>query len=89
MGNYMVIRHTVSDFSAWKTAYGAHETARSAAGLTEKHLLQDADNANQVVIMFEADDLKRAEDFSRSDDLRETMQKAGVVGKPDIYFLKG
>jgi hypothetical protein len=89
MGNYMVIRHTVSDFSAWKTAYEAHETARSAAGLTEKHLLQDADNANQVVIMFEADDLKRAEDFSRSDDLRETMQKAGVVSKPDIYFLKG
>jgi hypothetical protein len=89
MGNYMVIRHTVSDFPAWKIAYEAHGQARTAAGLTEKHLLQDADNSNQVMIIFEADDLKRAEEFSNSDDLRETMQKAGVLGKPDIYFLKG
>ena len=42
-----------------------------------------------VTFMFEAEDLKRAEDFSNSDDLREAMQRAGVVGKPDMYFLKG
>ncbi len=89
MGNYMIIRHTVSDFSAWKTGYEAHGPARAAAGLTEKLLLQDADNPNQVTIILEADDLNRAEEFSKSDDLREAMQRVGVVGKPDIHFLKG
>lgn len=89
MGNYMIIRHTVSNFAEWKTGYEAHGPVRATAGLTEKHLLQDADNPNQVTIIFEANDLKRAEEFSSSDDLREVMQKVGVMGKPDIYFCKG
>jgi hypothetical protein len=34
-------------------------------------------------------DIDRAKAFAASPDLRETMQKVGVVNKPDIYFLKG
>jgi hypothetical protein len=26
--------------------------------------------------------------FAASDDVRQTMQKAGVSDKPDVYFLK-
>jgi hypothetical protein len=89
MENFMIIRHTVSDFSAWKTGYDAHEPSRAAAGLTQEHLLQDAGDPNQVMIVFKAADLRRAEEFSQSDDLREVMQKVGVVGQPDMYFLKG
>jgi len=87
MANYMIARHSVQDFSEFKMVYDAHEAIRAAAGLTEKHLLQDAADPNTVTMIFEADDLKRAEEFSNSDDLREAMQKAGVVGKPDMYFL--
>ena len=88
MANYLIIRHGVQDYTDWKTGYDAHEFSRTAAGLTEKHLLQDAADPNMVTIIFEAEDLKRAEEFSVSDDLREAMQKVGVSGKPDIYFLK-
>jgi hypothetical protein len=38
--------------------------------------------------LFEVESLQKARDFSASSDLRETMQKAGVVDKPDIYFLE-
>ena len=89
MANYMIIRHSVQDYTDWKTGYDAHEPSRTAAGLTEKHLLQDADDPNMVTIIFEAEDLKRAREFSDSDDLREAMQKVGVLGKADIYFLEG
>ena len=89
MANYMVARAHVRDYSEWKTGYDAHEPSRAAAGLAEKHLLQDADDPNVVTLIFEAEDLKRAEEFSKSDDLREAMQKTGVLGKPDMYFLKG
>lgn len=89
MANYMIIRHTARDFSEWKTGYEAHKPSREAAGLTEKHLLQDANNPNVVTLIFEAEDLQRAEAFCQSDDLREAMQRVGVVGKPDIHFLKG
>ena len=89
MANYVIIRHSVRDFSEWKTGYDEHEPVRAAAKLTEKHVLQDADDPNMVTLIFEAEDLKHAEEFSSSDDLREVMHKVGVLGKPDIYFLKG
>ena len=87
MASYLLIRHKVRDFSAWKPAFDAHKAARVEAGLTDKQLLRSASDPNEVVIVCEAKDLNRARAFSESADLRETMQKAGVSEKPDIYFL--
>lgn len=84
---FMLIRHKVKDFKTWKTGYDAHQTKRTEAGLTEKYLLRGADDANEVIILFEAQDLNRAKTFAASADLREKMQEVGVVDKPDIYFL--
>jgi hypothetical protein len=89
MASYMLVRHKVRDFSDWRRGYDAHLPKRVAAGLTEKYLLRGADDANQVILLFEAQDLKRAKPFADSADLRETMQKVGVIDRPDIYFLNG
>ena len=43
--------------------------------------------ANEVVVLFEWDSVENAQAFASSDNLREAMQKAGVVSKPNIYFL--
>ena len=85
----MLVRHKVADFSQWKRGYDAHLPKRAEAGLTEKHLLRGAQDPNEVVLLFEAKDLGRARAFAESADLSETMQKVGVVDKPDIYFLNG
>ena len=84
---HVLVRHNVADFAKWKPVYDAHLAARQKAGLREKNLLRSVDNPNEVVLLFEAEDLKRAQTFAESTDLREAMQKAGVVGKPDILFL--
>jgi len=84
---YVVVRHKVSDFSKWKSAYDAHLPARQGAGLKEEHLLRNVDDQNEVVLFFETKDLQKAREFAGSADLRETMLNAGVVDKPDIYFL--
>lgn len=87
MASYMSIRHKVRDFNAWKPAFDTHRAKRVEAGLTDKQLLRGASDPNEVVILLEAKDVNRARAFSESADLRETMQKAGVADKPDIYFL--
>lgn len=87
MANFMLIRHKVRDFSEWKRGYDAHLPKRAEAGLTEKHLLRGDSDSNEVVILFEAKDLRRAKTFAESADLRETMEKVGVLDEPDIYFL--
>jgi hypothetical protein len=84
---YLLVRHKVSDFSKWKPIYDAHLPVRQTAGLKEKHLLRNVDNPNETFVLFEAEDIQKAKEFASSADLRETMQKAGVVDKPDIYFL--
>jgi len=84
---HIMIRHKVADFGKWKSAYDAHASVRASAGLKEEHLLRSNDNPNEVVLLFSAEDLNKAKQFAASDDLRQTMQQAGVTDKPDIYFL--
>jgi hypothetical protein len=61
---------------------------RKVVGLTEKYFLHNAQDANEVVILFKAVDLDRAKAFAESAERREKMQEVGVVDIPDIYFLK-
>ncbi len=85
---HMLVRHKVADFAKWKPVYDAHASARQNAGLKEEHLLHNADDPNEVILLFSAEDLGRAKAFAASDDLRQAMQKAGVRDKPDVWFLK-
>jgi len=88
MANYMLVRHKVKNFDAWKVGYDADRARRAEAGVAEKYVLQGDDgNSNEVVVLFEAKDLKKAKSFAESTDLRKTMERAGVTGKPDIYYL--
>jgi hypothetical protein len=87
--DYMLVRHKVRDFSEWKRGYGAHLPKRVEAGLTEKYLLRGAYEPSEVIAFFEVKDLNRAKAFAESVDLKEAMQKLGVVDRPDIYFLNG
>ena len=87
MTSYLIVRAKVRDFAEWKSEYDAHFPKREEAGLTEKYLLRGADDPHEVILVFEAADLNRAKAFSESPDLREAMQKAGVVDKPDFYYL--
>jgi hypothetical protein len=89
MANYVMVRSRVQDYAKWKAAYDAHKSSRTAAGVSEKNLFREVNDSNVVTLVFEVEDSKRAEGFFTSDDLREAMQKSGVVGKPDVYFLRG
>jgi heme-degrading monooxygenase HmoA len=83
----MLVRHKVRDFNEWKIGYDSHRQNRDAAGLTEVQLLRNEQDPNEVVALFEARSLDDAKAFASSEDLKEAMQKVGVVDRPDIYFL--
>jgi hypothetical protein len=87
MLSYMLVRHKVKDFTAWKRVFDAHLPKRIEAGITEKYLFRSEKDMNEVIILYEVRDLVLARKFAESTDLRETMEKAGVIDKPDIYYL--
>jgi hypothetical protein len=82
----MIVRHSVRDYAAWRPVYDAHEAARTAAGLTNGRVFRSAEDPNDILLLFDTADRRRAEEFGRSDDLREAMRRAGVVGQPEIRF---
>jgi hypothetical protein len=89
MANYLTILHEVKDFPVWKKAYDADAPRRTAAGLTEIHVLREHDTPNLVALMFEVSDVGRAKALATSPDLAATMKAAGVIGTPRVRLRHG
>ena len=85
---YILVRHTVQDYAKWKTVYDEHGATRRANGSRGAQLFRSADNPNEMVILMEWDDLQKARQFAGSADLRQAMESAGVVDRPDVSFLE-
>lgn len=85
---YVVVVHKVQDYDRWRPYFDADRAHQQAAGLTVRNVLRGADDPQEVVIFFEAESLDRARALTGSDELRKTMQEAGVLGPPAIHFLE-
>ncbi len=82
-----IIRHKVRNFASWKRAYDAHEPRR-AAGLGDGRVLRSVDAPNDVVVILEFDDPRRFKKFAGSAELKQTMKKAGVIGRASIHLCR-
>ena len=80
------VRHTVSDYAAWRRVYDGFAPVQKAKGVTAQAIYQAADNPNDVTITHEFASLDAAKAFLGAPELKDAMQKAGVVGAPTIWF---
>ena len=85
---YLLVRHTIKNYSNWKPFFDEHQSTRKKSGSKGGHIYRNSQKPNEVIIMFEWDTLDNARKFAESDDLRKQMEKAGVIDKPDVYFLE-
>jgi heme-degrading monooxygenase HmoA len=84
---YLIVHHTVEDYAAWKLVFDGHASSRKEHGSKGAQVLRSAQNPNEIVIITEWDNLHDARAFASSPGLREAMQNAGVVGRPEVLFL--
>lgn len=82
----MMVHHRVADYAKWRPVFDGHKSMQQAAGLTNPHVWCGK-NDNDVYITFDMADEAKAQEFANSKDLRETMKKAGVEGRPTITYL--
>jgi hypothetical protein len=85
---YLIVHHRVQDYAKWKPFYDEHQSVRKEIGVRCEQLFRSADSPNDLTILFEVSDLKKAREFTESDDLKAIMQQAGVIGMPDFSFLE-
>ncbi len=82
----ILVRHNVEDFKRWKPVFDADAARRRTAGSQGCRLFYNEKDSNEVVVFCEWKDLETAHQFAESDETRRTMERAGVVGKPDVHF---
>ena len=56
--------------------------------MNNPRVLRSADDKNEIVIIFDTTDTKKAKEFASSSNLKEVMTKAGVSDVPTMYFLE-
>ena len=84
----VTIYHTVKDYKTWRQAFDADTTRRNASGFTFVAVERAADKPDNVKIVLMASDLAKAKAFATDPGLKEAMDKAGVISKPDLKFWK-
>lgn len=82
----VIVTHKVKDWDAWKKVFDSHKQVRLDAGLTDRAIGYSIGDNHTVTVAFIINDLKKAEAFMASQDLKDKMAEAGVVGPPDIFF---
>ena len=85
---YMVVRHSVQDYDAWKSVFDSVRDLRKRNGEMSYQILREDNGSNALVALFEWDNLDNARRYAASPELKEAMQRAGVTGKPEISFLE-
>jgi hypothetical protein len=82
------VRHPIEDYPTWRQAFDEHEAKRREYGLSVRSVQRNVDRPLEIIITLDAEDLARAREFTESADLRTAMMKAGVVGRPEVWFAE-
>jgi hypothetical protein len=82
----VMVKHKVKDYDAWKKVFDTDKPNRNASGLTDRALGYEVGDNHMVSMVFLASDMKKAEDFSKSEDLKKKMEEAGVEGPPTFFY---
>jgi len=61
---------------------------RKSKGSKGASVFHNAKDPNHLVVLSEWENIERAKNFAESEDLVNTMQKAGVVGRPAVFYLE-
>jgi quinol monooxygenase YgiN len=83
----MLVQHKVKDFAAWKNVYDSVADMRASNGELSDQIYRDASDPNSLTVIFKWDSLANAQKYAQSPELKAAMEKAGVEGPPNIYFL--
>jgi hypothetical protein len=81
-----ILTFKVKDYDAWKKVFDGDQQDRLNAGITTRAISSFTDDPNKVSLVMVIGDMKKAEDFMHTKELKHRMDSAGVVGAPDVFF---
>jgi hypothetical protein len=82
-----ILTHEVKDFSEWKKGFDADEANRTGMGVSVTGVYQAADKPNMVTVITQVPSVEAIQGFLANPDLKMIMEKAGVIGAPEVKIL--
>ena len=83
---YVIVKHTISDIKKWRRIFDEAAEIRKLAG--EKSSRIFLDKHNLLIGIFDFEDEETAREFLASDEVKAKMKEAGVIDKPEFYYMK-
>ena len=82
------VLHHVKDFDAFRKVYDSAAPMQKAGGVTAESVHRMAGDPDNVLIIHHFDSLAAAQTFFSNPELKEAMQRGGVMGEPRIEFFE-
>lgn len=86
--SYIYVNHKVKDFNTWKPFFDNDIPEQKKSGIQISKLFCTAGDRNNVHILFETNNLEKAQQFFSNPRLKELMHTAGVISEPDVRILE-
>ena len=86
--DWLMVTHRIKNYEVWKKDFDENQDIRVEYGITTIGIGRDNARPNQISVMFGCDDTEKAVEFANSEELRNEMDEAGVISRPEIRFYK-
>jgi quinol monooxygenase YgiN len=83
----LLVQHKVKDYAEWKKGFDAAYDFRKSAGEVAVKIYRNVSDPNMLTIFNTWDSLANAQKFAHSPELKDVMEKLGVLGAPTVAFL--
>jgi len=83
----VLMHHEVADYQSWRAVFDSALDFRQRGGERSYRVFRTAGNPNDLTLLFEWEDLGKAQGYMNSEELHNKMTQAGVVGTPEIHYL--
>jgi hypothetical protein len=80
----LMVEHRVADWSTWKRGFESHRDVQERHGATGYLIYRREDDPAVVAVLMQFPSREALEGFMDDPSLADTMERAGVVGVPQI-----
>jgi quinol monooxygenase YgiN len=84
----VLVHHEVNDYPSWRAVFDAALDFRHGGGERSCRVFRKTGDPNNLTLLFEWEDFDQAQRYMNSQELRAKMKQAGVIGTPEIQYLR-
>lgn len=83
----LFIAHKVREYDMWKASFDLAEPVRQEHGIKAIDIFRAKKDTSMTMVFTEVKNLKKARNYITSDELVTSMERAGVIGTMDLYWM--